>query len=85
MQRPRAGVETTMKKFDARARLHALTIADAEAAPNGGTVKLTQDIVFTSPSAASAVVQGHATANGRVDWRTADGITFGAWEAIGVA
>ncbi len=84
MQRPKAGVETTMRQFQARSRLHALAIADAVASPNGTTMTLTQDVVFTSPSAASAVLQGHATANGRADWRTADGITFGAWEEAGV-
>jgi len=54
----------------------AITIAD-----DRGTV--TRDIIFTSPSAAGTVVLGRAS-NGRKEWVTEDGVTFGQWESRGV-
>lgn len=39
------------------------------------TNTLTRDYVFTSPSLAAAVVMGR-NANGRTEWKTADGTTF---------
>lgn len=36
-----------------------------------------QQYVFTSPSAAASLVQGR-NSNGNTDWRTADGVKFGA-------
>lgn len=50
---------------------------------NGGHGVLTRDIVFTSGSAAGAVITGRSC-NGRTEWRTADGMTYGAWEDRGV-
>lgn len=42
---------------------------------SGGAYEFTQDYVFNSPSTAAGVVQGRS-ANGRVDWKTADGRTL---------
>jgi len=36
---------------------------------------LVQDYVFASPSTAAGVLLGRAS-NGRVDWKTADGVTL---------
>lgn len=76
--------ESTMRQFAARSAIHKKVLAEAGGSP-GRTVRLTKDVVFTSPSAAAAVVQGHATANGRKDWVTAEGLTFAAWETPDVA
>lgn len=72
--------ESTVRQFAARSAIHKKVLAEAGDGGGGRTVRLTKDFVFTSPSAAAAVAQGHATANGRKDWVTADGLTFGAWE-----
>lgn len=76
--------ESTKRQFTARSAIHKKVLAEAGEGTLGRTVRLTKDVVFTSPSAAAAVVQGHATANGRVAWVTADGLTFAAWETRGV-
>lgn len=44
---------------------------------------VTRDIPFSSGSAAGAVITGR-NCNGRTEWRTDDGTTFGAWEDRGV-
>ncbi|OZB87908.1 MAG: hypothetical protein B7X41_10975 [Microbacterium sp. 14-71-5] len=75
-----SSTESTVRQFAARSAIHKRVLAEAGDGGVGRTVRLTKDFVFTSPSAAAAVAQGHATANGRKDWVTADGITFGAWE-----
>lgn len=77
--------ESTVRQFAARSAIHEKVLAEAGTGAPGRTVRLTKDFVFTSPSAAAAVVQGHATANGRVAWVTADGVTFAAWETRGVS
>jgi hypothetical protein len=43
--------------------------------PDGDRLRFTQDFTFTSPSLAAAVVLGR-TANGRIEWKTADGQTL---------
>jgi len=43
--------------------------------PNGERLHFTQDFTFTSPSLAAAVVLGR-TANGRIEWKSADGKTL---------
>lgn len=77
--------ESTVRQFAARSAIHKKVLAEAGDGTQGRTVRLTRDVVFTSPSAAAAVVQGHATANGRVAWATEDGVTFAAWETRGVS
>jgi hypothetical protein len=50
-----------------------------------GKVSFSQDHVFSSPSAAAAVVAGRP-ANGRTDWTTEQGgITYGAWQDLQVS
>lgn len=72
--------ESTVRQFAARSAIHEKVLADAGGGGHGRTVRLTKDVVFTSPSAAAAVVQGHAAVNGRTAWVTAGGMTFATWE-----
>lgn len=48
-----------------------------------GIGRLTRDVVFSSPSAAGAVVQGSVSINGRTAWATDDGVNYGDWESRG--
>lgn len=59
---------------------------DGTIAPSGSDshLRFTRDAVFSSPSAAAAVVVGRG-ANGRTDWRVrGSGVTYGGWQAQGV-
>jgi hypothetical protein len=48
--------------------------------PDGKSGVFTSDHAFSSPSAAAAVVAGHAT-NGRTAWKAeGGGLTYGAWQ-----
>lgn len=62
--------------------LHAAFLQDGTFAPvDGGRVVLTRDVVFSSPSAAAAVMAGRS-ANGRTAWVIpATGLTFGEWQS----
>lgn len=71
---------TTVTQHRGRSRVHAGMLRDAELNPDGETATLIRDHVFSSPSAAAAVVQGAATSNGRIMWKRADGTTYGEWE-----
>jgi len=51
---------------------------------DGATMRFTHSQVFASPSAAAAIVAGRS-ANGRVEWVTADSrLTYGDWQRKGV-
>lgn len=81
---PRAGHGTsTARQYAARQEQHAQLIADGSAHVEGDVATLIRDVVFSSSSAAGAVVQGAPSANGRKAWVAADGTTFGAWEDRG--
>ncbi|MBS0660780.1 MAG: DUF4357 domain-containing protein [Verrucomicrobia bacterium] len=47
-------------------------IADRTLVETDGFFQFTKDVLFTSPSAAAAVVEG-GSANGLIEWRTKDG------------
>ncbi|WP_458040340.1 MULTISPECIES: GIY-YIG nuclease family protein [Bacteria] len=50
-----------------------------------GLARFVQDVVFSSPSAAAAVVAGRS-ANGRTSWiDTSTGMNFGEWQSRGLA
>lgn len=50
-----------------------------------GLARFAQDVVFSSPSAAAAVVAGRS-ANGRTSWiDTSTGMNFGEWQSRGIA
>lgn len=55
--------------------LRASLISEGIFVGEGGHLRLTQDYVFTSPSTAAMVLLGR-NANGRVEWRNADGRTL---------
>lgn len=63
--------------------LHAKLIEDGSLRLRGASAEFTRDVVFNSPSAAGAVVCGRSC-NGRTEWQTADGTSFGAWEGRGL-
>lgn len=75
---------STKRQFTTRAAIHKKVLEEAAEVAVGATVRLVKDFVFTSPSAAAAVVEGHATANGRTAWATENGVLFGEWETRGV-
>lgn len=75
---------STAKQHAARLAEHERLVADGTIVITDGAGIADQDIVFKSPSAAGAVVQGRASCNGRTDWISGDGQTFGAWESRGV-
>lgn len=80
MSRAAQQSEKTEQMFHRRTLQHAELMRAAEPGPNGATVRLTKDAPFTSPSAAAATVIGRASANGRREWVSAGGLTYGAWE-----
>lgn len=45
-----------------------------------GVLRFAKEYVFSSPSAASAVIMGRAD-NGRKSWRTSDGTSYGEWQS----
>lgn len=63
----------------------ALLSDDTLRREEGGLARFTQDVVFSSPSAAAAVVAGRS-ANGRTSWvDTSTGMNFGEWQSRGIA
>lgn len=64
---------------------HAALLSDGTLrADDQGLARFTQDVVFSSPSAAAAVVAGRS-ANGRTSWiDPASGINFGEWQSRGL-
>lgn len=75
---------STAAQYRMRREHHLKLVADGSIVVADGVGTLARDVVFTSPSAAGAVVQGQASTNGRVAWIADDGQTFGAWESRGV-
>ena len=67
---------------DARAQ-HRKLIADGSIEVRGGIGVLTRDVPFGSPSTAAAVALGRSS-NGRIEWKSPDGGTYGDWENRGV-
>lgn len=76
----------SQRQLLARTELHRKLMEDGSILLQAdGTAILTRDVVFTSPSAAAAVVLGRASANGRRAWTTEDGLTYGRWEDAGLS
>jgi hypothetical protein len=84
MRRSAGRSDGNTRNFVGRSAVHSKVMSDASALPSGVLARLQRDVVFTSPSAASAVVQGKATANGRRDWTTGAGVRYAQWEDRGV-
>ena len=72
--------EATKVQHATRQELRSKLFADGALRSEGAVAVATRDIVFSSPSAASATALGKASSNGRIEWKTQDGQTFSAWE-----
>ncbi|MCK7461027.1 MAG: DUF4357 domain-containing protein [Sphingobacterium sp.] len=69
------------------AKLHRKLIADRalQPDPNSEWLMLTEDVAFSSPSAASAVVVGRSS-NGRIEWKVkGTQKTYAAWQEEQIA
>jgi hypothetical protein len=75
--------ESTERAYTAYRARHQQLVADGAIALEGGSGILTRDIPFSSPSTAAAVALGRSS-NGRLEWKSADGGTYGDWENRGV-
>jgi len=75
--------ESTERAYAAYRARHQQLVADGSIAVEGGSGILTRDIPFSSPSTAAAVALGRSS-NGRLEWKSADGGTYGDWENRGV-
>lgn len=80
MRRSARQSDSTARQFRHRAVQHADLMALAEPIAESTLARLTQDAVFTSPSAAASVVLGSATANGRMKWIGPQSENYGTWE-----
>jgi hypothetical protein len=74
------GAESTRKSYAAYREQHARLVADGVITIQNGVGLISRDHVFSSPSTAGAVVVGRSC-NGRKEWVSTDGQTFGVWEA----
>ncbi len=75
--------ESTRKAYAAYRAQHEALLAEGAIVVGSGGARLARDVVFSSPSTAGAVALGRSC-NGRVEWVSADGYTFGIWESRGV-
>lgn len=74
---------STANAYAAYQNLHSKLVSDGSLVIEGAKARFTRDVVFSSPSTAGAVLTGRSC-NGRKQWKTVDGLTFGAWEQQGV-
>lgn len=61
-------------------KLHEELLRTGVLTPDNGQLRFAESYAFSSPSAASEVIQGRAS-NGTLEWKTADGRTYKQWEA----
>jgi hypothetical protein len=76
------GAESTKKSYASYRAHHAQLVAEGGIAVDGGVGRFTRDHVFSSPSTAGAIVVGRSC-NGRKEWVSTEGQTFGVWEDRG--
>jgi len=74
---------STIKAYASYRAQHERLLADGAIVTDNGGGRVTRDIVFSSPSGAGAVALGRSC-NGRIEWVSPEGVTFGAWESRGV-
>lgn len=84
ISQPAKAVDTTQRQYEQRVAKHAALVASGALAIEGKLAHFTHDTVFNSPSAAGCIVKGSASCNGRVEWKTPEGIQFGDWESLEV-
>lgn len=80
--RGKAGTASTRRTYDAFAARLATFVADGSVVVKDDLGTLTRDIPFTSASTAGAIASGRSC-NGRREWRTETGMSFGDWEERG--
>lgn len=77
---PARAAASTRQQYRTKEQLREEHLASGELKQDSGRCLAVRDIVFSSPSTASAVALGTASSNGRVEWKTADGLTYADWE-----
>lgn len=81
MRDPRQQNDQTARQYSGRERVHQKLLDEGAIVVNAdGIGQLTRDVIFSSPSAAAAIVQGLASSNGRTAWKVPGGLTYGEWE-----
>lgn len=71
----KARLEEVQSIGDTYARLRRRLIETSDLVADGSSYRLTNDTLFASPSAAAAVLLGR-TANGRIEWLDAEGVSL---------
>jgi hypothetical protein len=74
---------STRKAYASYRAQHQGYLDDGSIVVENGVARVARDIVFSSPSAAGAVIVGRAC-NGRKEWVGPDATTFAQWESRGV-
>ncbi len=74
---------STQRAYDGYRARHESLVADGSIVEEQGVGRVTRDIAFSSPSTAGAIAAGRSC-NGRTEWKSNGGISFGAWESRGV-
>jgi hypothetical protein len=74
---------STRKAYTAYRTQHEQLGDDWAIVVESGRGRVTRNIVFSSPSTAGAVALGRSC-NGRREWISPDGMTFGQWESRGI-
>jgi len=74
---------STKKAYASYRGQHEQLIADGAIEVEAGRGRVTRNIVFPSPSTAGAVALARSC-NGRREWISPEGTTFGEWESRGV-
>ncbi|MFC6715102.1 GIY-YIG nuclease family protein [Branchiibius cervicis] len=73
---------SSARQYERRKAMHSRLLTEGSITVEAdGAGRLTRDVVFSSPSAAGAVVQGTVSTNGRTAWVAEDGTTFADWES----
>jgi len=75
--------KSTVKLYASFRAQHEQLIADGAIVVDAARGRVARNIPFTSPSTAGAVALGRSC-NGRREWISPDGATFGDWESRGV-
>lgn len=75
--------KSTINVYAAYRRQHEQLLTDGAIRSDGSVGHVTRNIVFPSPSTAGAIALGRSC-NGRREWISAGGATFGEWESRGV-
>ncbi len=74
---------STRKAYASYRAQHQGYLDDGSIVLENGVARVSRDVVFSSPSAAGAVLVGRAC-NGRKEWVAPDGTAFAQWESRGV-